>query len=86
MQGGLDRLPRRARLIENSKGHNQCQSDDDCCDDHDHLESDAHDDEWTPVEALNLGDIIEIRSGEIVPVDGIIIEDRGADSKFDFGR
>ena len=33
MQGGLDRLPRRARLIENSKGHNQCQSDDDCCDD-----------------------------------------------------
>lgn len=77
MQGGLDRLPRRARLVENSKGNKQCQADD-CCDDLGHLEPDAHDDEWTPVEALNLGDVVEIRSGEIVPVDGIIIEGSGA--------
>ncbi|HIE63880.1 MAG TPA: cation-translocating P-type ATPase [Candidatus Poseidoniales archaeon] len=78
MQGGLDRLPRRARLVENSKDQSQCHEDDDCCDDHGHSESDVHDDEWTPVEALNLGDVVEIRSGEIVPVDGIIIEGSGA--------
>ncbi len=31
-----------------------------------------------PIEAVNLGDNIEIRSGEIIPVDGIVIEGNGA--------
>ena len=55
MQGGLDRLPRRARLIE-AKGGSA--ADDDCCDDdhdhfHDHEYADSQpDDEWTPIAAL----------------------------------
>ena len=53
MQGGLDRLPRLARLS-------------------------SSDEEWLPIEALNLGDIVEIRSGEIIPVDGIIMDGSGA--------
>lgn len=53
MQGGLDRLPRLARLS-------------------------SSDEEWLPIEALNLGDVVEIRSGEIIPVDGIIMDGSGA--------
>ena len=52
MQGGLDRLPRLARL--------------------------SSDDDWVPIQALSVGDIIEIRSGEVIPVDGLIIEGSGA--------
>ncbi|MCH1523913.1 MAG: cation-translocating P-type ATPase [Candidatus Thalassarchaeaceae archaeon] len=53
MQGGLDRLPRLARLSSSES-------------------------EWLPIEALNLGDVVEIRSGEIIPVDGIIMDGSGA--------
>ena len=53
MQGGLDRLPRLARLSSSEE-------------------------EWLPIEALNLGDVVEIRSGEIIPVDGIIMDGSGA--------
>ena len=31
-----------------------------------------------PVEALELGDLVEVRSGEVMPVDGVIIEGKGA--------
>ena len=58
MQGGLDRLPRRARLVEENNEHS--------------------DDEWTPVAALEPGDLVEIRSGEIIPVDGYVIDGNGA--------
>ena len=63
MQGGLDRLPRLARLSSSSK---------------ESTKENNSDDEWLPVEALNIGDIVEIRSGEIIPVDGIIIEGSGS--------
>ena len=53
MQGGLDRLPRLARLSSSEE-------------------------EWLPIEALNVGDDVEIRSGEIIPVDGIIMDGSGA--------
>ena len=73
MQGGLDRLPRLARLSSVTEAS--------CCDD-DHCDSEVKennpDDEWIPIEALDIGDIVEIRSGEIVPVDGVIIEGSGA--------
>lgn len=73
MQGGLDRLPRLARLSSITE--------DSCCDD-DHCDSDikenSSDDEWIPIEALDIGDVVEIRSGEIIPVDGVIIEGSGA--------
>ena len=61
MQGGLDRIPRRARLISEDQ----------------HINSPC-DDEWTPVAALEPGDIVEVRSGEVVPVDGIVVEGSGA--------
>ena len=64
MQGGLDRLPRRARLVdEGQKIDNPC------------------DDEWTPVAALEPGDIVEVRSGEVVPVDGTVVDGTGAIDK-----
>ncbi|MED5257957.1 MAG: cation-translocating P-type ATPase [Candidatus Thermoplasmatota archaeon] len=64
MQGGLDRLPRRARLV--TEGHN--------------IDNSYHD-EWTPVAALEPGDIVEIRSGEVIPVDGIVVDGTGAVDK-----
>ncbi len=64
MQGGLDRLPRRARLV--TEGHNI---------------DNPHHDEWTPVAALEPGDIVEIRSGEVIPVDGIVVDGTGAVDK-----
>ena len=57
MQGGLDRLPRLARLSSDSS------------------KTDKQD--WVPIQALSVGDIVEIRSGEVVPIDGIIIEGNG---------
>tara|TARA_B100000676_G_scaffold145181_1_gene143597 strand:+ start:855 stop:3401 length:2547 start_codon:yes stop_codon:yes gene_type:complete len=77
MQGGLDRIPRGARLAESSKGAENgdsgveviqsCAQPDDC-----------YDDEITPVQAINNGDLVEVRSGETVPVDGIVVEGAGS--------
>ena len=58
MQGGLDRLPKLARLSSDTN-HGSNEKD------------------WVPIQALSVGDIIEIRSGEVVPVDGKIIEGNG---------
>ena len=57
MQGGLDRLPRLARLSSDSDKIDQ--------------------QDWVPIQALSVGDIVEIRSGEVVPIDGIIIDGNG---------
>ncbi len=124
MQGGLDRLPRLARLSSSTQvsccNDDSCSSnvqkepeaccDDDscssnvqkepeaccaddscssnvkkeseaCCDDDScdsNVEKTDSEDDWLPIEALEIGDIVEIRSGEVVPVDGIIIEGSGA--------
>lgn len=118
MQGGLDRLPRRARLVAGAGAGSGAGSagakagdcgDEDCCDDHGHSHDghdhqdhencdhdhdhghshDGHDhgvhtaenpcdDEWTPVAALSEGDVVEVRSGEVVPVDGTIVDGNGA--------
>jgi len=81
MQGGLDRLPRKARVVtkenptinEASRSLSVIQPNSmifdsirDC------------DNDLIPVEALEIGEIVEVRSGETVPVDGIIIEGVGA--------
>ncbi len=81
MQGGLDRLPRRARVITTDKpmetGATRSlnvinavaldpSSVSDC------------DNDLVPVEALEVGETIEVRSGETVPVDGVIVEGTGA--------
>ena len=58
MQGGLDRLPRLARL-------------------HSDKVNASSEQDWIPIQALNIGDNVEIRSGEVVPVDGVIIDGNG---------
>jgi len=79
MQGGLDRLPRRARLLESrpaeSEGRslNVMQSSSRSL-----TKANCHDEELTPVEAIEPGDMVEVRSGEVVPVDGIIAEGTGS--------
>ena len=84
MQGGLDRMPRGARLVSPSTGPisgvrslnviqrsltmaPSCVQPDDC-----------KDDEMTPVGAIGAGDLIEVRSGEVVPVDGTVTEGSGS--------
>lgn len=79
MQGGLDRIPRNARVFIpdeetkiNPKSLNLTQ-----------LNSElgkiySHDEEMIPVEALEMGELVEVRSGERIPVDGKIIEGTGA--------
>lgn len=82
MQGGLDRLPRRARransqmqkitsitVMTSTPSILTPQSVAECADE---------DDEMVSIELLEMGDKIEIRSGEIVPVDGIVIEGIGS--------
>ena len=81
MQGGLDRLPRRARVVTNEKTMEigsprslnvintlslDASSSSDC------------DNDLVPVEAVEVGEMIEVRSGETVPVDGVIVEGTGA--------
>ena len=80
MQGGLDRLPRRARLVNpetKDKGErtlNVLQVTNPILPN----APDCHDEDMIPVEALELGDLVEVRSGEVMPVDGVIIEGKGA--------
>ena len=80
MQGGLDRLPRRARLVNpetKDKGErtlNVLQVANPILPN----APDCHDEDMIPVEALELGDLVEVRSGEVMPVDGVIIEGKGA--------
>jgi heavy metal translocating P-type ATPase len=82
MQGGLDRIPRRARRVISQQKKitsisamtsNQLSLKpnvvSDCADE---------DDTMIPIALLEEGDRIEIRSGEIVPVDGIVIEGIGS--------
>ncbi|MEE2811599.1 MAG: cation-translocating P-type ATPase [Candidatus Thermoplasmatota archaeon] len=89
MQGGLNRLPRQARLTTPAKSiaskaigtittsvekftsnlaplQKNLPSEPDC------------DDGMVPIDTLNIGDFVEIRSGEIVPVDGLVIEGIGS--------
>ncbi|MAK40693.1 MAG: hypothetical protein CL993_03075 [Euryarchaeota archaeon] len=79
MQGGLDRIPRNARVVVksgemkiNHKSLNISQSNSDLgrmyCQDEDMI----------PIEAIEIGELVEVRSGEKIPVDGEIIEGTGA--------
>ena len=81
MQGGLDRLPQEARLIQGKKltfgdtissfsPSNVLQSPS-------YNQSSTGVTNMVPIATLQIGDKIEIRSGEIVPIDGTIIEGTG---------
>ncbi|MEE3315266.1 MAG: heavy metal translocating P-type ATPase, partial [Candidatus Thermoplasmatota archaeon] len=81
MQGGLDRLPRRARLVNpfaseqnNERTLNVIQVSSNPS----ISTADCQNEDLIPVEALELGDLVEVRSGEVMPVDGVIIEGTGA--------
>ena len=82
MQGGLDRLPRRARLLDSkpeegkTRTLNLLQPETRSL-----VVANCHDEELTPVEAIEPGDIVEVRSGEVVPVDGVVVEGTGSIDK-----
>ena len=79
MQGGLDRLPKMARVVNKIKSlgkisikslpmapiANQNKSNE----------------EEVPIELVQLGDHLEIRSGELIPADGIIVSGSGSINK-----
>ena len=85
MQGGLDRLPRIARRVPAKKSFTPSAIQFSIAPmsasmspavDHAHSEP-----EQVPIDLLSIGDHIEIRSGELVPADGTIVEGRGALNK-----
>ena len=86
MQGGLDRLPRVARRVKEKQsftptaiqigGFSQVSNPMAPTHAHNHAGP-----EQIPIDLLSVGDHIEIRSGELVPADGRIIEGRGALNK-----
>jgi Cd2+/Zn2+-exporting ATPase len=90
MQGGLDRLPRTARRVTGNKPKKvvpekitafalQMSSPapllgaDGCA-----LPDPDAEHETVPIELIQIGDLIEIRSGELIPADGNIIEGHGS--------
>ena len=86
MQGGLDRLPRVARRVKEKKsftvgsiqvgGISAGGSPMTPMNGHQHSGP-----EQIPIDLLSVGDHIEIRSGELVPADGRIVEGKGALNK-----
>ncbi|MBT7637448.1 MAG: cation-translocating P-type ATPase [Euryarchaeota archaeon] len=90
MQGGLDRLPRTARRVTGNKPKKvdstkmlgfslQMASpaplvgEDGCA-----LPDPDAEHETVPIELIQIGDTIEIRSGELIPTDGKILEGHGS--------
>ena len=70
MQGGFDRIPKYARINSNTT-HSQSKNNISLS------VNQGHGNGLMPIEAVNVGDYIEIRSGEIIPIDGTIIEGNG---------
>ena len=74
MQGGFDRIPKYARISAKKQPialksiSNKISLT---------INKPHDDDNLMPIEAVNIGDDIEIRSGEIIPIDGIILEGNG---------
>ncbi len=81
MQGGLDRLPRMARIAKQkssgiSSGERRMMVIQIA--NQEPTPSNCSVEELIPVEALEIGESVEVRSGEKIPVDGQIIEGSGA--------
>tara|TARA_B100001750_G_scaffold233640_1_gene234085 strand:+ start:113 stop:2806 length:2694 start_codon:yes stop_codon:yes gene_type:complete len=81
MQGGLDRLPRRARRATQKKkitGISMTTISTSIRQAVGPQTDSVEDENMVPIELLEVGDSVEIRSGEIVPVDGIVKEGIGS--------
>ena len=86
MQGGLDRLPRVARRVKQKVSFTPTSiqiggispASFSMAPTHNHGPTGP---EQVPIDLLSIGDHIEIRSGELVPADGRIVEGRGALNK-----
>ena len=91
MQGGLDRIPRTARKILNPsikwgiskqisaisvKSINLLGQSPQLTPNHQQKPSDEH--EVISLDLVNIGDILEVRSGELIPADGVIVDGFGA--------
>tara|TARA_B100000614_G_scaffold110200_1_gene98899 strand:- start:11781 stop:14513 length:2733 start_codon:yes stop_codon:yes gene_type:complete len=91
MQGGLDRIPKTARKLLNPsiqlakpeqlsnfslQSSNSVFQPIQTSEHHHQKSSDTH--EVISLDLVNIGDILEIRSGELIPADGIIVEGFGA--------
>ena len=84
MQGGFDRIPRYARIHASSNINQSLRIDGIIPSEGISLSVNApvcNDTDLLPIEAVNIGDNIEIRSGEIISIDGIVIEGNGAVDK-----
>ena len=81
MQGGLDRLPRRARRVAEPKmitGISVATVSTSIRQAFNQPATTSTDDRMVPIELIQTGDKVEIRSGEIVPVDGVVVEGIGS--------
>ena len=81
MQGGLDRLPRRARRVNKPKiitGISMMTPMQNMLSSSQSGSHSADEEDLISIELLENGDRVEIRSGEIVPVDGVVIEGIGS--------
>jgi Cd2+/Zn2+-exporting ATPase len=81
MQGGLDRLPRRARRVNKPKiitGISMMTPMQNMLASSQSGSHSADEEDLISIELLENGDRVEIRSGEIVPVDGVVIEGIGS--------
>ena len=81
MQGGLDRLPRMARIAKQkpsgmSDGERRMMVIQIA--NQEPTPSNCSVEELIPVEALEIGELVEVRSGEKIPVDGKIVEGSGS--------
>jgi len=79
MQGGLDRLPRTARIHTPESPAEGGERVLKVIQPGSSLTlANCHSSDLVPVEALEVGELVEVRSGETVPVDGTIVEGVGA--------
>ena len=90
MQGGLDRLPRTARLLTKRKPNDFSQVSTSSFTlqmaapapligaEGAGLPDPDAEHESVPIELIRIGDCIEVRSGELIPADGVIIDGHGS--------
>ena len=87
MQGGLDRLPQQARVISAEQNKTEVPPEYDITvssttfsvsnSPSSSLDPSHPEPQKVPIDLVQLGDLVEVRSGELIPVDGFIVEGIG---------